>query len=279
MANRHSLIKSPLRYPGGKQIVASQLVSMFPSEATEFRDPTLGGGSVFLAAKQSNFAETYWINDLSPELMCFWQVTQNPVLCERLMNELESLRVSFGSADEIRDYFKATKVEDPTSKYRQAFLYFFRNRVSFSGTTEAGGFSKAAALSRFTKTSIERLTPLSDVLKAVKITSGDFATIVEAPGQDVFLFVDPPHFNRAKIYGKKGVLNNFDHSKLANLLRMTPHRFLLTLDDCPEVRELYKWANLKQWNLRYGMTNCSAEGVSKLGTELLIHNYKMPDMS
>ena len=39
-------LKTPLRYPGGKSRAAAQLVSAFPNEISEFREPFLGGGSV-----------------------------------------------------------------------------------------------------------------------------------------------------------------------------------------------------------------------------------------
>jgi DNA adenine methylase len=275
MQNQSTIIKSPLRYPGGKQKLAAQLVSMFPAKAVELRDPMVGGGSVVLAATQRNFAQCYWMNDISQELMSFWQVVQEPAQCERLVGELESLRSSFENADEIKAYFNAVKAERGTDRFRQAVLFFFKNRVTFSGTTEAGGFSPSAALSRFTRSSIERLKPLPRALQNIRITCEDFAAMIQQPGQDVFLFLDPPHYNRAKIYGPKGTLNNFEHDTLASLLRETPHRFLITLDDCNEVRSLYKWARIQKWDIFYGMTNCNAKREPKRGSELLISNCEI----
>ncbi|MFN8656477.1 MAG: DNA adenine methylase [Candidatus Obscuribacterales bacterium] len=39
--------RSPLRYPGGKQKAISQIARMFPASAREYREPMLGGGSVY----------------------------------------------------------------------------------------------------------------------------------------------------------------------------------------------------------------------------------------
>ncbi|MDD2344989.1 MAG: DNA adenine methylase [Bacteroidales bacterium] len=41
------MIKSPLRYPGGKSRAVS-LISQILPEFDEFREPFLGGGSVFI---------------------------------------------------------------------------------------------------------------------------------------------------------------------------------------------------------------------------------------
>jgi site-specific DNA-adenine methylase len=47
------MIKSILRYPGGKSRVAHKLVSLIPQDIKEFREPMVGGGSVSLVLKQT----------------------------------------------------------------------------------------------------------------------------------------------------------------------------------------------------------------------------------
>lgn len=46
------MIKSPLRYPGGKSRAIAQILPLLPERIAEFREPFVGGGSVFLAAQQ-----------------------------------------------------------------------------------------------------------------------------------------------------------------------------------------------------------------------------------
>lgn len=45
-------IKTPLRYPGGKSKALNQILPRIPLDITEYREPFIGGGSVFLAVKQ-----------------------------------------------------------------------------------------------------------------------------------------------------------------------------------------------------------------------------------
>ena len=54
-------IKTPLRYPGGKTRASKMLVNNMP-EYKEYREPFIGGGSVFIRAKQSNPLANYWIS-------------------------------------------------------------------------------------------------------------------------------------------------------------------------------------------------------------------------
>lgn len=267
------VFKSPLRYPGGKQKAISQISKMLPPKASEYREPMVGGGSVFFHARSVQFANSYWINDDFQELVSFWKTVQCPDLCKKLEVELEELRASFRTSEEIKEYFNKAREEEPTDDFRLAFLFFFFNRVTFSGTTRAGGFSSQASLRRFTASSIHRLGPLPEALTKVKITKGDFEQVILAPGQDVFIFLDPPYYTAKKLYGKNGSLHEFDHERLATLLRESKHRFLITYDDCEEIRELYEWANIKEWQLQYGMNNCNSANLSKVGSELFILNY------
>ncbi len=265
--------RSPLRYPGGKQRAIAQIARAFPESAKEYREPLVGGGSVYFHARKVGFAKRYWINDKFKELISFWQAVQDPQTCLRLQRELEQLRISFESADEIKEYFLAARQEQPKTAYREAFLFFFFNRVTFSGTTRAGGFSSAASLRRFTASSIERLAPMPLALAGTHITNLDFEDAVCEPGKDVFIFFDPPYFTASKLYGHGGSLHSFDHERLARCLNKSRHKFLITYDDCPEIRQLYDWAKIKNWSLQYGMNNCNLQRQSKIGAELFISNY------
>jgi DNA adenine methylase len=246
---------------------------MLPGGSKEFREPMVGGGSVFFHAKSIDFAKSYWINDKFKELVSFWHTVQNPSSCKKLATDLEKLRSKFKTADEIKKYFLQAREEIPNDEFREAFLFFFFNRVTFSGTTRAGGFSSAASLRRFTASSIERLRPLPEALTDVHITNDDFEHVIKAPGKDVFIFLDPPYFTATKLYGRNGSLHTFDHERLASTLKGSKHKFLITYDDCEEIRELYSWASVKPWRLQYGMNNCNSENLSKVGSELFIFNY------
>jgi DNA adenine methylase len=266
--------RSPLRYPGGKQKALAQIAAQLPSSCVEYREPMVGGGSVFLHARANGMAKRYWINDQFEELIAFWQTIQDADECRKLITELEQLRSSFKSAAQIKKYFLQARLEHTEEQFRQAMLFFFFNRVTFSGTTRAGGFSSSAAVRRFTESSIKRLTPLPAALHSVKISCVDFEELVAAPGKDVFIFLDPPYCTATRLYGKNGNLHTFDHERLSSALKRSPHRFLITYDDCDEIRRLYKWApKIESWSLQYGMNNCNRERLSKVGCELFISNY------
>lgn len=70
--------------------------------------------------------------------------------------------------------------------------------------------------------------------------------MISSPGSDAFIFLDPPYFTATKLYGKNGSLHSFDHERLAATLKGSPHRFLMTYDDCDEIRERKRMSILEK---------------------------------
>ena len=72
------LIKTPLRYPGGKSKASTKMDQYFPdfSKYKEYREPFLGGGSVAIHITKTYPRLKIWVNDLYEPLVNFWQVLQ-----------------------------------------------------------------------------------------------------------------------------------------------------------------------------------------------------------
>ncbi|MFQ5456234.1 MAG: DNA adenine methylase [Nitrospirota bacterium] len=160
---------------------------------------------------------------------------------------------------------------------KKAAAFFVFNRITFSGTSESGGFSNAAFKKRFTQSSIERVKALSGILDNTLITNLDYQEVVEAKGKNVFIFLDPPYYSATKsaLYGKNGNLHKtFDHKRFAKILKNVNHKWLITYDDSKYIRDLFSFAYIKEWNLTYGMRNVGENGNQNV-KELFISNYPL----
>lgn len=156
-----------------------------------------------------------------------------------------------------------------------ASAFFIFNRITFSGTTESGGFSNQAYLGRFTDSSIERLKQLAKVLPNTEITNFDYQNVIEKEGDNVFLFLDPPYYSATKsaLYGKNGNLHKqFDHVRFANVMKNCMHKWLITYDDSEFIRNLFDFAHIVPFELMYGMRN-QTESSNQNGKEIFISNY------
>ncbi len=265
-------ITSPLRYPGGKSRVAKQLVSFFPT-FDEYREPFLGGGSVFFRTTASTKGESYWINDLNTPLICFWTAARDSI--DDLVREINYLRNNFpGRGKELNNYLK--KQYQANTTVCVAARFFILNRITFSGLTDSGGYSDESFLKRFTDSSINRLREISVLLQNVKITNLDYSELLFSSGRNVLMFCDPPYYSQrhSKLYGKNGDLHTqFDHSLFAASVAKCQHKWMITYDDDPYIRELYKDFYIEDWSLQYGMGQ--KDGTIKRGNELVITNYKL----
>lgn len=267
-------IKSPLRYPGGKSRAVSQIEKHLPASFTEFREPFVGGGSVFLFIRQKYPNVQLWINDLNYDLYCFWKSAQSDIhglvrAVTKIKEETEHGQFLF---DELRENLHAE-----LSELDRAVRFFVMNRISFSGTVDSGGYSELAFRSRFTSSSIKRLLNLGPLLQDVRITNLDYRSVIHEPGGDTFIFLDPPYLaaTKSRLYGKNGSLHtNFDHTEFASEMQKCPHKWLITYDDSTEIHRNFEFAYRYEWELQYGMNNYKQEKANK-GKELFITNYQM----
>jgi DNA adenine methylase len=275
------LIKTPLRYPGGKSRMAETFVGLMP-DFDEYREPFLGGGSVYLTARQLKPGKKYWVNDLYYDLYCFWYEVQrdNPELA-REVRETRDFWTTGKYADlggkclyeklvnDIMEY----EIDDTQAR---ALAFFIINRITFSGTSMSGGYSQESFDKRFTPSSIDRLEKIGPLLQGTKITCLDYSELLREPGENVFLFLDPPYYTATKsaLYGKNGELHKgFDHERFAEEVKNCPHKWMITYDNCEYIREMYKDYNIIPFEFAYGMRNVTAN-AEMTGKEILITNYE-----
>ena len=264
------MIKTPLRYPGGKSRAVDTIARLIP-DFDEFREPFLGGGSVFVYVKQRRPNKRYWINDLYSELYEFWAMTQKDV--DGLIAKVYEWKARHAVGKELYRFLNENLEKfDDTERAAAFFIY---NRITFSGTTLSGGYSEGAFTGRFTESSIRRLNDLATILNGSTITNRDYEELVGTEGENVFVFLDPPYYSATKsaLYGKNGNLHkSFDHERFAENMKRCPHKWLITYDDCQYIRDLFSFAHIIPWNLTYGMRNIT-ENSNQTGRELFISNY------
>jgi len=264
------MIKSPLRYPGGKSRAVETIAKLIPY-FDEFREPFLGGGSVFVYVKQRFPNRKFWVNDLYSELYKFWEMTQKDV--DALIAKVNEWKEKYTIGKELYQYLNENL--EKFNDLERAAAFFVYNRITFSGTTLSGGYSEGAFTGRFTESSIKRLNDLGKVINGSLITNYDYEELLKKEGENVFVFLDPPYYSATKsaLYGKNGHLHkSFDHKRFAHNMKSCKHKWLITYDDSDYIRNLFSFAYITSWNLTYGMRNIT-ENSDQTGKELFISNY------
>jgi len=260
----------PFRWAGGK-FYALKILERFwkKIEHDEYREPFLGGGSVFWAKEK---ADINWINDIDEELIFTLEFISN-------FKQRDSLLEFFEDEDEAsKEKHAKVKGHIPSSDLEKAYRYYYLNRTSYSGKMKNPSWGYKPKRSLPPPRWKERIIPCSEKLQGVNLTSLDFEEVIQAPaqGKKVLMFLDPPYFKAKQENHYVKSFKMDDHVRLAKVLKRTKHKFFLTYDDCDEIREFYSWANIYEINFFYRLDNSNDNDKKrKKGNELVITNYKV----
>ena len=269
------MIKSPLRYPGGKSR-AVEFLSKFIPNFQEYREPFLGGGSFALYISQNFSNKEIFVNDLNYELFCFWNELKNN--SSLLAEEIRVIKNQYKNGKELYHLILARRNND-LSQLQRAVDFFILNRITFSGVVDSGGYSQKSFEARFTDSSVERLEKTGKIISNFKFSNDDYAELIQKDGKDVFIFLDPPYFSatKSRLYGKNGVFHTeFNHQKLFECLENCKHKWIMTYDDSEYIRNIYHNFEIIDWELQYGMNNYK-QVCAKKGKEILISNFAIKD--
>ncbi len=258
------------RYAGGKYYAIKLLRPFWEAiEHDEYREPFLGGGSVFFSKPKVKYN---WLNDIHTDLITTYKVIANTESRTKLLNLMEKETATKERHTEIKHL-------EPITKLDTAFRYFYLNRTSFSGKMKTPSWGYRPKRSLPPERWPERIIPCGEKLEDTKITCLDFQEVIETDkvGKSVFLFLDPPYFKAKQENHYAKSFKSEDHKRLANTLKDTKFKFCLTYDDCSEIRDLYSWAEVYPVAFFYRLDNSQQRNNTRMiGREVIITNYKLP---
>jgi len=257
------------RYPGGKtklqKVIVRRLLESAYATPRQYREPFFGGGGIGLAVFNHPQVRSVWINDKDPGIAALWTaIAQQP---HRLIERIEA----FTPSVEAFYVFKkellicTTVPTDSDALLDLAFKKLAIHQMSFSGlgTMSGGPLGGKAQLSedkidsRWSPRRLcQKIGEFHQLFSNANIpccTCHDFTRLIEDQSCPATLYLDPPYVEEGnKLY--QCSFTEADHIRLAQLLRNTPHHWVLSYDDCPLVRDLYSWANVENVSVGYSVS-------------------------
>jgi DNA adenine methylase len=260
-------IRLLFRYAGGKYYALNKLKRFWDIPHAEYREPLLGGGSVFFAKPKKQYN---WLNDIHKDLIITFKIIANPKTREALIQMVETEEASKERHYEVKNF-------KPKSDLERAFRYFYLNRTSFSGKMRSPSWGYRPKRSLPPERWEERIKPCGEKLDGAKLTNLDFEKVILSPSNHkVLMYADPPYYSVQQQDHYVHTFDENDHRRLAKLLEKTEHKFFLTYDDCEEVRNMYDWAEIYPIEFFYRLDNSQhSNGKRNVGAELIISNYKI----
>lgn len=251
--------------------VLSQICHLNGLGAHALAEPFAGGAGAALTMLYQEEIHEIYINDADPAIHDFWWAA---VHRQRLLLEmLHSTPVSMDEWERQRDIYYGSDTRR-RSRLRRGFAAFYLNRCNRSGIIMGGGaiggMEQTGAWridARFNKATLaERLKKIGEYRERIHVSGMDGLDFIdECDVVRTLLFIDPPYFAKGETLYLNGLDEQY-HADLADRLHAMPNgAWVLTYDDCPEIRSMYEgWAAIRQFGLRY------AAAERRSGRELII---------
>ncbi|MBO8161328.1 MAG: DNA adenine methylase [Thermosipho sp. (in: Bacteria)] len=258
-------MNSPIKWQGGKYRLRKQINDLIPKDHICYCE-VFGGAAWVLFYKKPSKVEVY--NDINGELVNFFKVIKNKY--NEFIKEFDYLLIS-------REIFEDFKNMDTSklSDVKRAVRFYYLVHLSF-GSRMTNFVINPTRVAGQGKRILENLE--KDILKAKQrlintvIENRDFEKVIKSYDRNTtFFYLDPPYYETTG-YETQGS-NSFttqDHERLKEVLSNTKGKWLLSINDTPEIRDLYKDYYKLGVNVKYSISSVSN---SKDFKELLIANY------
>lgn len=240
----------------------------------------VGGGGIFFYIPQNI---NRWINDIDENLISVYLALrdhgdafiqqcrgiQKEQPNEPLIATKDGGRVLYNKR--LKDTF-----DQLIASNDQALKYFFINRTVWAGRVNYDIPSRMyfSNPSGWNIVFTDKMEKAAQIVRNTKITTGSYEIPLLEDGKNVLVYIDPPYFvnteltNTSRLY--KYNFEKNDHDRLRELVKTTKHKVVISYDNHPYIRNLYKDFNLSEDQWIYSGTSNKTKSIGK---ELIITNY------
>lgn len=232
-------------YIGGKRALADRLIKQIDETPHDlYAEPFIGMGGVFFRRRSRPRKEV--INDISTDVVNLFRLLQRHY--QQLLDVLKWQVCS-------RAEFERLVAVDPATltDLERAARFLYLQRTAFGGKVSGRSFGVTrTAPARFDLTKlVPMLEAVHERLSGVDIERLPYASLISRYDRSGTLFyLDPPYHGNESDYGL-GVFSEADFDVLRSLLERIQGRFILSINDTPEIRRLFSRFTIRDVALNY----------------------------
>lgn len=257
---------TPIRYAGGKSLAVGYICELIPTNVDKVVSPFFGGGSIEFAISKGLKIPVIGY-DIFPDLVNFWNVLKKNK--KKLITKLRTLEPTKEEYNKVKTILKNhwdNKDKNPLNKIDWATYFYFNHNLSY-GPSFLGWMSKKYEDKELYEKLLKNLNNIN--MDNIQVKCSSFEKILNLYKDD-FLYLDPPYFLNgtskmfAGIYPQRNFPiyhNNFNHLLLNQMLKKHKGGFILSYNDCQEIRELYKDYKIIDVKWQYTM----GQGETRIG--------------
>jgi DNA adenine methylase len=246
-------------YIGGKRNLSRRLVEQIGATSHDlYAEAFVGMGGVFFRRTIRPKVEV--INDISADVATLFRILQR-----HYQSFLEELKWRLSGRAEFERLMRT----DPSTltDLERAARFLYLQRSSFGGKVDGRSFGVSRTTSaRFDLTKlVPMLEAVHDRLAGVVIewlSFADFIRRYDRPG--ALFYLDPPYWQCEDDYGP-GVFSPADFTLLRTVLEGLKGRFILSINDRPEIRSIFAGFAIEEVGVNYRIS-----GEATAARELII---------
>lgn len=243
---------------GGKKLLRKKILETFPEQGTFHSYIEVFGGAGWILFSSGKHAKMEVYNDRNGNLVNLFRcVKYHP---QELQRELEFILMSREQFFDAKDQMETRGLTD----IQRAARFNILIKESFGSEMRTFGVRPKDMAN-----AIEYISEVSKRLRMVVIENQDFERILKTyDKQESFFYLDPPYYQTEKYYKEKFLPE--DHIRLKKKLKELKGKFLLSYNDCPYIRELYKEYEILEVDRAHNLLQGNEKPRYK---ELVIKNY------
>lgn len=256
-----------LNWVGGKRLLRKTIAPLIPTDIVSYCEPFGGGGWVLFYKEKWAGLEIY--NDLDGRLANLFRIVKyHP---RELMREM---RFMIGGRELFNQLLHDN--DGMTDIQRAArFLYLITRSFGGKGKTFGTVRKSSGGAAKSHNNLMTRIGTIHNRLDKVLIENQDFEPFIKQYDHEgAFFYCDPPYSTGCG-YDVTST-KDFGHERLRDCLKNIKGRFLLSYDDSPKIRELYKDFEMIEVERLNGINN--NHRVNKMYKELIIANYPIKEL-
>ena len=240
---------------GNKTAIKKIVTEEIPTDYDLFVEAFAGAAVIFLNQDLENKKSI--LNDLDKDLMEGYKSIKKGIT-------LDENTFTFSNNAKVQEDFYKKKHSNHNDKFIAEVI---RTCSTFGGKGKGKAY-KPITQGNFRK-KIKNAKKQKDFFKNTRLFNTDYKNIIKKfDGNKTFFYLDPPYEKSDELYKNDSI----DLNEMSNLLKKIKGRFILSINDSPNVRNIFKDFKITSLEVR-GAAGENRDLGSAIRKELLIKNY------
>jgi DNA adenine methylase len=242
---------------GGKKLLREEVIKRFPEKMGRYIE--VFGGAAWVLFHKEKHADFEVYNDYNSDLVNLFRCVKYH--CGELQRELSCLLTS----RELFEDFKAQYNTRGMTDIQKAARFFMLIKTSYGSDSHTFGCIK-----KNINHATEYLEAIQQRLMRVVVENKSYENLIKVYDRpDAVFYLDPPYVGTEKYYAAS--FTKEDHLKLREILGQIKGKFILSYNDCEEVRTLYGGFNIDSLSRSHNLTQ-RFDAKEKRYNEVIISN-------